>query len=113
MISGDDRLLISAGYDILICSRSKRLGKIVFNWAGNSGVSATRDLRLAIFDYFRDISLFGRRNNRRLPANPEIKAQGQKIEQVLRKIKPAFALGVVFEVAVPVPGSFQLSRIVS
>ena len=113
VIAGDDGLLISAGNDVLICSRSERRRKIVLNRAGNSGISATCDLGLPMLDDFRDVPFFGRRNDRCLSTNPEIESQGQGIEQVLREIKPAFALGIVLEVAVPVGGSFQFSRVVS
>jgi len=47
-----------------------------------------------------------------LASEAQIEAEDQRIEEVFRKIEPAFALGVVLEIAIPITGLSQVNRIV-
>ena len=113
VIAGDDRFLISAGDDVLVGSRGKAAGKLVFKRGGSHRVSTASNLTQPIIDHVRHIAALGGCNHRGLAAGAQVESQNTRIEQIFGEIQPAFALGLVFEIPVPVACLLQFGRIVS
>ena len=113
VIAGDDRFLVAAGNDVLVGGIGKILGEGILDRRRYGYIPATRDFCLPIFSHLGNIVLVRGGNDRGLTSKAQVETQNQGIEEVFREIESAFALGVIFEVPVPVACLPQFDSVVS
>jgi hypothetical protein len=102
VIAGDDSVLIAPRNQVLVGRSGEPLGKAILNGGCHERFTTTCDFRPSIFNRLGNITLLSSGDDQCLAAQAQIETERKGIEKIFGTIEPAFALAVIFKVAIPI-----------